>query len=372
MVKSLQEGLGGIRDVLIDGTQQFYCQIYRNADLPLRRASGDNVFINGSPRYIMETIGMIMIAGLAYMMSLREGGLVDTIPTLGALALGAQRLLPSLQHAYGSYSDIKGSKYSLIDVLKLLNQPLPDYADQPPSNPIPFENKISLKNINFRYTKETPWVLKNVSLNISKGDKIGFIGATGSGKSTLLDIVMGLLMLKNGSFSIDGQIISNKNRRDWQAHISHVPQNIYLSDSTIEENIAFGIPKNQVNQQRVKIAARQAQISEVIDEWKNGYQTLVGEGGVRLSGGQRQRIGIARALYRQSSVLVFDEATSALDDETESEVMKAIGKLNKEMTILIIAHRLTTLKNCNKIVKLDKDGTAHITSYDDIMNLGDK
>ncbi len=183
---------------------------------------------------------------------------------------------------------------------------------------------------------------------------------------------MGLLMLKNGSFSIDGQIISNKNRRDWQAHISHVPQNIYLSDSTIEENIAFGIPKNQVNQQRVKIAARQAQISEVIDEWKNGYQTLVGEGGVRLSGGQRQRIGIARALYRQSSVLVFDEATSALDDETESEVMKAIGKLNKEMTILIIAHRLTTLKNCNKIVKLDKDGTAHITSYDDIMNLGDK
>ena len=368
MIKSLQEGLGGIRDVLIDGTQDFYCKLYRNADLPLRRAAGDNAFIGGSPRYAMEAIGMTLIAGLAYLMTQKADGILSVIPVLGALALGAQRLLPVLQQAYASYSTIKAVKSSFEDVLKLLDQPLPEYADQPLPEPIPFAKEIKLNNLNFRYSEDTPWVLKNVNLSLKKASRIGFIGVTGSGKSTLLDIIMGLLPPSEGELIIDNQTINNQNRRAWMAHIAHVPQNIYLSDSTIEENIAFGIEKKLINHQRVKKAAQQAQIAELIEQLKDGYQTFVGERGVRLSGGQRQRIGIARALYKQADVLIFDEATSALDNETEQAVMKAIDDLGEEITILIIAHRLTTLKDCSNIIKLDKDHFVYTGSYKEIVN----
>ena len=366
MIKSLQEGLGGIRDLLIDNTQQFYCQLYRNADFPLRRASGNNQFISGSPRYIMESIGMTLIAGLAYVMTQQEGGMVTAIPVLGALALGAQRLLPVLQQSYHAYSSIKGSRSSFEDVLNLLDQPLSEYANQLSVKPIPFEKEIKLTNLNFRYKEDSPWVLKNINLSLEKGTRIGFIGITGSGKSTLVDIIMGLLPPTNGELIIDQQPVDIQNRRAWQAHIAHVPQNIFLSDSSIEENIAFGIAKEQIDHQRVKEAAQQAQISELIEQWKEGYQTFVGERGVRLSGGQRQRIGIARALYKKANVLIFDEATSALDNETEREVMQAIEGLGKEITVLIIAHRLTTLKGCDKIVKLDENHTVHVVSYQEI------
>ena len=367
MIKSLQEGLGGIRDVLIDGTQQFYCKLYRNADLPLRRASGNNEFIGGSPKYAMEAIGMTLIAGLAYLMTQQESEMLTAIPVLGALALGAQRLLPALQQAYASYSTIKGSKSSFEDVLNLLDQPLPEHADQPLPEPISFSQEIKLNNLNFRYSEDAPWVLKNVNLSLKKGSRIGFMGVTGSGKSTLLDIIMGLLPVTEGGLMIDNQTINSQNRRAWQAHIAHVPQNIYLSDGTIEENIAFGIAKELIDHQRIKKAAQQAQIAELIEEWKDGYQTLVGERGVRLSGGQRQRIGIARALYKQANVLIFDEATSALDNETEQAVMDAIEDLDKEVTILIIAHRLTTLKGCDEIIKLEKEFNLKIGTYEDVV-----
>ena len=367
MIKSLQEGLGGIRDVLIDGTQQFYCKLYRNADLPLRRASGNNLFISGSPRFAMEAIGMTLIAGLAYLMTQQEGGMVTAIPVLGALALGAQRLLPALQQAYAAYSGIKGSKSSFEDVLNLLDQPLPEYADQPLPEPIPFTKEIKLNNLNFRYSEDSPWVLKNINLSLKKGSRIGFMGVTGSGKSTLLDIIMGLLPATEGGLIIDNQTINNQNRRAWQAHIAHVPQNIYLSDSTIEENIAFGIAKELIDHQRVKKAAQQAQIAELIEEWKDGYQTFVGERGIRLSGGQRQRIGIARALYKQANVLIFDEATSALDNETERLVMEAIEGLGDELTILIIAHRITTLSECDKIIKIKNNGELVEEKYNEIL-----
>jgi len=367
MIKSLQEGLGGIRDVLIDGSQQFYCQLYRSADLPLRRASGNNQFISGGPRYILEAVGMALIAILAYVMMQQEGGVTTVVPILGALALGAQRLLPALQQVYGSYSTIRGVEVSLKDALDLLNQPLPEYADQPSPTPIPFEREIKLKNLSFGYTKDTSLVLKNINLCIAKGERIGFMGVTGSGKSTLLDIVMGLLQPTDGKLTIDQKPINSQNLRAWQAHIAHVPQNVYLSDSTIEENIAFGVSKEKIDRQRVEKAAKQAQIGELIEEWKDGYQTLVGERGIRLSGGQRQRIGIARALYKKADVLIFDEATSALDNETEQAVMEAIKGLGEKLTILIIAHRLTTLKGCDRVVKLNKDHSLHVGSYQDMI-----
>ena len=352
LIKALQEGLGGIRDVLIDGAQPFYCQLYRNADLPFRRASGDNVFISGSPRYAMEAIGMALIAGFAYLITQQEGSTVTVIPILGALALGAQKLLPMLQQAYAAYSAIKGSKSSFEDVLNLLDQPLPEYSEHLSINPICFEDGIKLTDLGFRYTVDSQRVLKNINLTIKKGARIGIIGATGSGKSTLLDIVMGLLLPTEGEIIIDNQPLNKKNYRAWQAHIAHVPQNIFLSDGTIEENIAFGMPKEKIDYQQVIKSAKEAQISELIEQWKDGYQTFVGERGVRLSGGQRQRIGIARALYKQADVIIFDEATSALDDDTEWAVMGAIKELKEGLTIFIIAHRLTTLKGCDSIIKL--------------------
>ncbi len=369
VIKSLQEGLGGIRDVLIDGSQAAYCQIYRNADQPLRRAQGNNLFISQSPRYGMEALGMLLIAVLAYTLAKQSDGIAKAIPVLGALALGAQRLLPVLQQAYGSWSSIQSGQASLQDTLGLLEQPLPEYADQPANKPLSFQQNIRLKHLSFRYGSQTPWVLNNLDITIAKGSRIGFIGTTGSGKSTLLDIVMGLLQPTEGTLEIDGQVITMSNHRAWQAHIAHVPQAIFLADSTIEENIAFGVPKDQINHERIRQAARQAQIADIIEAWSEQYQTFVGERGIRLSGGQRQRIGIARALYKQADVIIFDEATSALDNETEMAVMQAIEGLNENLTILIIAHRLTTLRNCTQIIELADGGIKRTGNYQEIVTL---
>jgi ABC-type multidrug transport system fused ATPase/permease subunit len=371
VIKSLQEGLGGIRDVLIDGSQATFCQIYKNADQPLRRAQGDSTFISSSPRYGMEALGMLLISILAYTISQEDGRISMAIPILGAIALGAQRMLPILQQAFMAWSTLQGGQISLRDILELLDQQLPSHADQPITQQLPFNENISLDQVSFRYSEQSPWVLKNLDLTLTKGSCTGFIGATGSGKSTLLDIVMGLLQPTNGSIKIDDRPVTANTQRAWQRHIAHVPQTIYLSDSTIEENIAFGLPKERIDQQRVRQAAIQAQIGEVIESWPKKYQTVVGERGIRLSGGQRQRIGIARALYKQADVLIFDEATSALDNETESAVMQAIEGLSKELTLLIIAHRLTTLKYCNQIVELGNCGILRVGTYREIVSQSD-
>ena len=368
LIKSLQEGLGGIRDVLIDGCQAVYCQIYRNADLPLRQAQGNSSFINQSPRFLIEALGMMLIAMLAYALARQPDGISKAIPVLGALALGAQRLLPVLQAAYAAWSNIQTGQVSLQDTLELLDQPLPEYVDQPPAKPITFQQQIVLKQLSFRYTPQTPWVLKNVDLTIKKGSRIGFIGLTGSGKSTLLDVIMGLLESNEGTLEIDNQVITTHNTRQWQVHIAHVPQAIFLADSTIQENIAFGVPINKIDHVLVKKAAQKAQISDIIDTWPNKYNTFVGERGIRLSGGQRQRIGIARALYKQANVIIFDEATSALDNKTEQAVMQSIESLGKDLTVLIIAHRLTTLQNCDQIVELGNGGIKRIGTYRDIIS----
>ena len=367
VIKSLQEGLGGIRDVLIDGSQEIYCQIYHNADSLMRRSQGNNLFIGQSPRYAMEALGMVLIASIAYSLEGESDSIVKAIPILGALAFGAQRLLPVLQQAYSSWSTVQANRISLEDVIDLLKQPLPPNIDQDSSHILPFNYHIKLKQVNFRYSINTPSVLNQIDLTIKKGDRIGFVGPTGSGKSTLLDIIMGLLHPTDGSIEIDNELITIKNQHLWQKHIAHVPQFIYLSDSSIEENIAFGVPKDKINFNRVKQSAKQAQIKEMIESLPQKYKTKVGERGIRLSGGQRQRIGIARALYKEADVIIFDEATSALDDKTENEVMNAIESLSKNLTILIIAHRLTTLKNCSYIVKLKEGTVKKVGSYKEMI-----
>ncbi len=365
--KSLQEGLSGIRDVLIDGSQAVYCQIYRDSDFPMRRALGDQSFIGTAPRYLMESLGMLLIATLAYILAFQPDGVSKAIPILGALALGAQRLLPVLQQTYSSFSNIVGSQASLRDTLELLDQPLPKYVNQPIPKPLPFEQSIVLNQLSFRYSSESAWVLNQLDIAINKGSRVGVIGSTGGGKSTMLDIVMGLLEPTEGLLEIDGVVVDEVNRRAWQSHIAHVPQAIFLADTSIAENIAFGIPKAKIDYERVKLAAQQAQIADAIESWPSQYKTFVGERGIRLSGGQRQRIGIARALYKQADVIIFDEATSALDTETEQAVMQAIDNLSDNLTIIIIAHRLTTLKNCSQIIELAGGRVKRIGTYNQII-----
>ena len=371
MVKALQEGLGGIRDVLLDGAQPLYCEIYRQADHPLRRAQGNSQFINSSPRYAMEALGIVLISALAYALAQRPGGLATALPVLGALALGAQRLLPALQQSYGAWVTIVSCQASLAETLALLDQPLPADATQPAPAPLVFHHHIRFDDVRFRYSEDGPWVLKGLTLTIPKGSRVGFVGATGSGKSTALDILMGLLPPTAGALRVDDHAVTGLQLRAWQRTIAHVPQSIYLADTTLAENIAFGIPKAEIDMNRVRQAARQAQIAEFIESRPEGYDALLGERGVRLSGGQRQRIGIARALYKQASVLVFDEATSALDNATEQSVMEAIDGLARDLTVLLIAHRLTTVRHCDLIVEL-KDGlVAAVGSYGDLLDSSD-
>ena len=364
VIKSLQEGLGGIRDILIDGSQDAYCQVYQKSDAILRKAYATSSFISISPRFVTEALGMLLIALLAFALSKQSNSINQAIPIVGALALASQRLLPVMQLAYSAWTAILRNQFSLKDTLDFLDQPLPEYASQVRVPPIPFQHQIDLKHVSFRYRDNAPLILDQLSLSIPKGSRVGFIGTTGAGKSTLLDILMALLQPTSGRLEIDSQTITDANHRAWQMHIAHVPQSIYLADSTIAENIAFGVPPDEIDHARVKEAAHKAQMATTIEALPQGYQTLVGERGTRLSGGQRQRFGIARALYKNADVLILDEATSALDNNTEIAVMESIQHLGPDYTVLIIAHRLTTLKDCSMIVKLDKGRIEAVGSYE--------
>jgi ABC-type multidrug transport system fused ATPase/permease subunit len=367
LIRALQEGLGGIRDVLLDGTQSVYCDIYGRADQSLRKALGDNVFIAQSPRFAIEALGMVLIAGLAYGLSRQPGGVSTALPVLAALAVGAQRLLPALQQGFTAWATIAGNHASLSDTIELLDQPVPPESLQPAPEPLLFCDSIRFDSVRFRYDADSPWVLDGFDLTIRKGDRVGFVGSTGSGKSTALDVLMGLLMPCEGRLLVDGEPIAGQRVRAWQRSIAHVPQSIYLSDSTLAENIAFGVPREKIDLERVRNAAHQAQIADFIESRPRGYDALVGERGIRLSGGQRQRIGIARALYKQASVLILDEATSALDNATERLVMDAIEGFDRQLTVLLIAHRLSTVKRCDTIVELKQGRVNAQGSFDQLI-----
>ncbi len=380
-VQAVQEGLGGIRDVLLDGTQSVYHRRFSGFDYSMRRAQASNSVIGVSPRYMIEAAGMVLIIALAYWLSPRQGGLNGAIPVLGALAIGAQKLMPQMQLVYASWSSINGSRNQLVDVIRFLSNPFVAETSQlsfdinrnienkiqAPLDPINYKPLIALRNVSFRYKADMPEVLLNINLEIQRGSRVGFIGETGSGKSTLIDLIMALLKPTSGQVEVDGIPLNHENYRAWQLRIAHVPQSIYLSDATIAENIAFGVPLDKIDLSRIKLASKKAQLSEFIESQPKKYQTHVGERGVRLSGGQRQRIGLARALYKQADVLVLDEATSALDDLTEQSVMSAINALESELTVLMIAHRVSTLRSCDRIVELGDKSVLRVGNYDDLI-----
>ncbi|MCE4558043.1 ABC transporter ATP-binding protein [Roseateles cellulosilyticus] len=353
-IQHLQEGLGGIRDILLDGTQESFVTKFRRTDVALRTAQRDNSFVSLSPRHMMESAGMVLIALIAYGFTQSGAGVAAVIPMLAALALGLQRLLPALQQLYHSLSTIHGAEDSLREMLHLLDQRLPAEKAATTERALGFEREIRMRGLGFRYSEQAPWILDDQDLVISKGARVGFVGETGSGKSTLLDIIMGLLHPTRGELLVDDIPVTEANVAAWRPRIAHVPQDIFLTDGTVWENIAFGVPRDRIDEAAVRNAASLAQIGPTIESWSQGFDTIVGERGVQLSGGQRQRIGIARALYKQADVFVFDEATSALDSATEEAVMRAIEQMDKRITILIIAHRLTTLKNCDRIVELKR------------------
>jgi ATP-binding cassette subfamily B protein len=274
----------------------------------------------------------------------------DILPVLGSLALGAQRILPLVNQVYQAHSANRGIAYSLIDVIKILEKK--DYLLDTKSNiNFSFKKSIILKNLNFSYKKDNTYVLQNLNFEILKGSKVAITGPSGSGKSTLLDLIMGLLEPTDGEIIVDNFSIKN-NKDQWQKKIAHVPQFIYLADVTITENIAFGIPKDKIDLDKVIKASKQAQIHDFIESRELGYNEIVGERGVKLSGGQRQRLGIARALYKEAELLILDEATSALDNETEDSFIKIIDNLEKNITVLIVAHRLSSIKNCKHFIRL--------------------
>jgi len=249
----------------------------------------------------------------------------------------------------------------------LLEQTLPSYANMKRPEPMKFESAISIKNLSFRYTPKAPWVLRSLDLQIKKGTRVGIIGKTGCGKSTLLDILMGLLEPSEGQLMVDNAVIDSENHRAWHANIAHVPQTIFIADATIAENIALGVPPEAIDHSRLREAAKMAQIAETIEGWQGQYEMTVGEQGVRLSGGQRQRIALARALYKQANVIFFDEATSSLDNNTERAVTDAIGKISAEITILIVAHRLTSLIGCDLIIELDNGEVKRQGTYEEMV-----
>jgi ATP-binding cassette subfamily B protein len=367
-----QEGLGGIRDVLLNRSQPYFLEAYHRTNLAYRLAS---VAINVKaqvPRFLIEGFAVILIVALSLGLALSGQGIERQLPLLGTLALGAYRLLQPLQMCFAGLSSFQANQASLENLQPFLDSAREPDATAPGPRLWPVDNSesslplLQLAQVSFRYSSDGPWVLRDLELEIRPGERLAFVGSTGSGKSTTSDLILGLLAPTQGQVLVEGKDLHSTAGLEerWQRRVAHVPQHIYLSDASFAANIAFGVPESEIDLQRVRRAAEKAQIASLIQASPAGYGTVVGERGVRLSGGQRQRIGIARALYKQAELLVLDEATSALDNRTESEVMAAVEALDLSITVILIAHRLTTVKRCDKIVVLEKGVIVDVGNYE--------
>ncbi|MAU63806.1 MAG: ATPase [Flavobacteriaceae bacterium] len=347
----LLEGLGGVKDIKLLGREDSFIYKYSLNNNRWAKINSLQLTLLQVPRMYLEILGIIGLSILVIVMVLQGRSIEALLPTLVIFAAGAFKMIPGFNRIMGAIQNVKLTVpvvNVLYDEFKLkskekLNQKTKDFN---------FNNNIVLNNLNFKYQDTHKYSLENINININFGETIGFMGESGSGKSTLIDLILGLINPEKGEIIVDGQNIK-KNIRGWQNNIGYVPQSIYLSDDSLKNNIAFGISENKIDDKAVLRSLKSAQLDDLIKSSDDGLNTFVGERGVRLSGGQRQRIGIARALYHDPKVLVLDEATSALDSDTEKGVMESISVLKGKKTILIVAHRLTTLKNCDKIFKLE-------------------
>lgn len=353
LMSLVQQIAGGIRHIVVGGLQATFSRLYFETDHPFRRAAARIVITKGLPRIIIETLGLASIAALAMISIARSGSLESILPTLGALALGTQRLVPLLQNIFNHWSSIQSGEALLAELLSHRNaSPTRSVSDAPIQDPLCFSRELRLDGISFAYSPTQPTVLEQLDLTIPKGARVGLVGPSGSGKSTVMDILLGLLRPQAGVVRVDDRILTDDLMPSWQQKLGHVPQMIYLADSTIAENIAFGVPPDQIDWPLLDTVAAAASLSSLKDQLKDGYHTRLGQDGVRLSGGQRQRIGIARALYRQPELLIFDEATNALDSETEAAINESIQNIDRSITVIIIAHRPSALASCDVVYQL--------------------
>jgi ABC-type multidrug transport system fused ATPase/permease subunit len=366
--KYINESFHGIKDIKILHKENAFMNYYSTAINRYAKIDAIIDIINEIPKYFIEMVAFGGIIGIiAYL--IRAGyNLSSFLPLLSVYAFGTYRLLPSLQKIFRGITNIKFN-IPVISELNTIYKKLDDFSigkDNEISN-LPFTDSIKLDNIIFRYPVNNQATIKNISLVIPVNSSVAFVGATGSGKTTLVDIILGLLEPQEGKLLVDDIPITKENIKNWQKNIGYVPQNIYLTDDTINNNIAFGVKKDDIDTGRVIKAAKIANIHEfIVNELEKGYDAIIGERGIRLSGGQRQRIGIARALYHDPEVIIFDEATSALDSLTENAVMDAINKLAHKKTIIIIAHRITTVKNCDILYLVEKGSILDRGSYDEL------
>ena len=362
-LKLIQESLGGIRDIIIDHSQAAHLADFRQVDRRFTEARLSSGFLMTAPRFLIEAVGMVLLALLALALSSREQGVASTLPVLGALALGALRLLPLLQQLYQSWVSLAANRSIASEILSLLSLPMPDQSA--PSAALPFRRAIRLEQLSFTYPGRETAALEGIDLVIPAGSRVAIAGKTGSGKSTLVDLIMGLLSPTSGRIMVDDAALAEDSRKAWQHNIAHVPQSIFLADASIARNIALGSSAGEIDMDRVAKAASLAQLDDVIAGLPDGFDTNVGERGISLSGGQRQRLGLARAIYKDAPVLIFDEATNALDHETESAVLAALRKLHSQgRTIIVISHRRSSLADCDLLVRLDRGKIVAVESSD--------
>lgn len=355
LVKKVQEGLGSVRDIILDGSYKLYQREFVASDTPLRHARADIQIISQVPRYVIEAGGLVFFGTLSYMLASR-GELSDSLPGLGVLALGLQRLLPTLQQAYAAWACIQGAQHAVASTLEFMDLGLPIEESEAP--PMSFNHSIDIDGLHFAYSEGNRPILNGITFQIKKGTRLGVVGKTGGGKSTLLDIVMGLMAPKGGTVRVDGVEIDFHKPSGWHKLVAHVPQSIFIADASIGENIALGTDRKLIDIDRVRWSADKAHLGDFLSQLPLGLDTVVGERGAWLSGGQRQRIGIARALYKLASVVILDEATSALDEDTESAVMQSIEELGDDITIIMVAHKIASLRSCDQIIEL-RNGVIH-------------
>lgn len=367
--KLVSEAFGASKEIKVSGLEKFYVNLFSNSAKNYALTQASVRVIAQLPRFILEAIafgGILLL--LLYLMN-ETGGFNNALPIVSLYIFAGYRLLPALQTIYSCVTQITFIEPSLDKIHNDLKNI--EYSDKNQNGDVLKLNKnIALKNISFNYPDSSRTVLKNINLNIPAKSTIGLIGTTGSGKTTMVDIILGLLETQSGFLEVDGTIITKKNSRSWQRSIGYVPQHIYLTDDTVEANIAFGKHFENIDKNQVEKVAKIANLDNfVVNELPKKYQTIIGERGIRLSGGQRQRIGIARALYHNPEVIILDEATSALDNDTEKAVMDSINNLSKKLTIILIAHRLNTLKDCDYIFKLDQGKIINVANSNDLDKL---
>ena len=349
----LVQGLSGVKDVIMTGRENYFIEKFREHNNEKAKILTKIVTIGLMPRLYLEFLSVLGLSGLILTMLAQNKAIESLVPTIGVFVAAAFRLIPSVNRILTSVQAFKFAG----PVLELFYNEFEVFKDAriavTNTSRFQFENEILLDDVSFKYANNKTLALSGITINIRKGESIGIIGPSGSGKSTLVDIVLGLLAPLHGAILVDEKDI-NSNLRGWQNLIGYIPQNIYLTDDTISRNVAFGISDDMINQEQVIISLKLSQLYEFVESLPDGIETLVGERGVRMSGGQRQRIAIARALYHNPDVLVLDEATSALDIETEKEVMQAVTALFGNKTLIIVAHRLSTIKKCDRIFELRK------------------